>query len=312
MMFFGDFLCGNAMSIPCTPTDIDNIIKVELSDAWYDDLRITKNIEEELSSAINQDWDWDTILHAKFDFTTSAGNVIWTYDTVSHLLVKRKKVDDFKWITLEVRKVENIDDFNLRNIDKTAIPNFKYQYAAVPIKNGVEGFYSTCDVDVKSNCLVIVDRDEIWATPIHDGFFDATSITPNSKLETQNSLYPSIVRNTIANYEEISVNAQFLYNSVSEDGECVELDLNDEKAIMQYNNKAKMFLRNGNFKIAKTSDSRCWGVYITTPPTDSAENDYRNRKLSFTMTESFDIHDEESLWEYGLLDESVTEEWWSK
>ena len=182
MMFFGDFFCGNEMSIPCTPTDINNITIVEISNAWYDDLRITKNIEEELSSAINQDWDWDTILHAKFDGSLGAGNVLWSFDTVSHLLIKRKKIDDFKWITLEVRKVETMNDFNLRNIDKTAVPNFTYQYAAVPIKHGVEGFYSICEVDVKSNCLVIVDRDEIWATPIHDGFFDSTSVTPNSKL----------------------------------------------------------------------------------------------------------------------------------
>lgn len=307
-MFFGDFLCGNAMSIPCTPTDIDNIIKVELSDAWYDDLRITKNIEEELSSAINQDWDWDTILHAKFDFTTSAGNVIWTFDTVSHLLVKRKKVDDFKWITLEVRKVENIDDFNLRNIDKTAIPNFKYQYAAVPIKNGVEGFYSTCDVDVKSNCLVIVDRDSIWQTNITDNFLDNTSVTPNSKLETQNSLYPSIVRNTIANYEEITVNASFF---PSEDENGCDIDLSDDKKLFEYNKKAKMFLRNGEFKILK-SNGQSWGVYITAPPSDTAQDNYKNRKLSFTATETFNIEDEEALWEYGFLDESVTENYWAK
>ncbi len=67
MIFLGDFLCGSVMSIPCTPTDINNITKVELSDGWYDDLRITNNVTEELSSKVNQEWDWDTIFHAKFD-----------------------------------------------------------------------------------------------------------------------------------------------------------------------------------------------------------------------------------------------------
>ena len=128
MMFFGDFLCGNEMSIPCTPTDIDNITKVELSDACYDDLRITKNIEEELFSTVNQDWDWDTILHAKFDSTTSAGNVIWTYDTVSHLLIKRKKVDTFKWITLEAHEISSIEDFNIRNIDCYTLSSVTFVY----------------------------------------------------------------------------------------------------------------------------------------------------------------------------------------
>ena len=34
MMFFGDFLSGNVMSVRCTPTDINNITRVELSNGW--------------------------------------------------------------------------------------------------------------------------------------------------------------------------------------------------------------------------------------------------------------------------------------
>ena len=29
MMFFGDLLSGNVMSVPCTPTDINNITNIE-------------------------------------------------------------------------------------------------------------------------------------------------------------------------------------------------------------------------------------------------------------------------------------------
>ena len=101
MIFCGSLLCADIMSVACTPTDIDNITRIELSDGIYDDLRVTHNVTEELSSEINQEWDWDTILHAKFDGNTSAGNVDWDLDRVSYLLVKRKKVDEFKWITLE-------------------------------------------------------------------------------------------------------------------------------------------------------------------------------------------------------------------
>lgn len=309
MMFLGDFLCGNEFSIPCTPTDINNITRVELSNGWYDDFRITKNIEEELSSAINQDWDWDTILHAKFNDSVGAGNVLWSLDTVSHLLVKRKKVDDFKWITLEVRKVENIEDFNLRNIDKTAIPNFTYQYAAVPIKNGVEGFYSTCDVDVKSNCLVILDRDEIWVTRLSDNYLDNTSIVPSSKVETMFDIYPTIVRNSKANYEEITINAQFI---PSEDDSMCNIDLSDDKKLFEYNRKAKMFLRNGNPKILKSVSGETWLVDINTPPSDTAENHYKNRKITFGAVEIGSVESEEDLWEFGLIDGSATEEYWNK
>ena len=306
MMFFGDLLSGNVMSVPCTPTDIYNITKVELSNGWYDDLRITHNVEEELSSEVNQDWDWDTILHPKFDDSVGAGNVLWNFDTVSHLLIKRKKVDDFKWITLEVHKIETIEDFNIRNIDKTAKPNYQYQYAAVPIKNGVEDFYSTCDVEVKSNCLVIIDRDSIWQTNITDNYLDSTSVVPNTVVETMYETYPTIVRNTNANYETISVNASF-YPS-DENGCSIIID--DDAKRIDYSDKARMFLRNGKVKILKSEDGRCFLGYVTTPPTDTADSDYRNRKISFSITEIGNIENEENLYDCGFTD--VTQEWWNK
>ena len=306
MMFFGDLLSGNVMSVSCTPTDINNITNIELSNGWYDDLRITHNVEEELISQVNQDWDWDTILHAKFDGSVGAGNVLWNFDTVSHLLIKRKKVDDFKWITLEVHKIETIEDFNIRNIDKTAKPNYQYQYAAVPIKNGVEDFYSTCDVEVKSNCLVIIDRDSIWQTNITDNYLDSTSVVPNTVVETMYETYPTIVRNTNANYETISVNASF-YPS-DENGCSIIID--DDAKRIDYSDKAKMFLRNGKAKILKSEDGRCFLGYVTTPPTDTADSNYRNRKISFSITEVGNIENEQDLYDNGFSD--VTQEWWNK
>ena len=57
-------------------------------------------------------------------------------------------------------------------------------------------------------------------------------------------------------------------------------------------------------------DGRCYGIYITTPPTDQAVDNYKNRKLSFTCTEIFNIDDEEALYDVGISD--VTQEWWNR
>ena len=308
MMFFGDLLSGNVMSVPCTPTDINNITRVELSNGWYDDLRITHNVEEELSSEVNQDWDWDTILHAKFDDSVGAGNVLWNFDTVSHLLIKRKKVDDFKWITLETHKIETIEDFNIRNIDKTAKPNYQYQYAAVPIKNGVEDFYSICDVEVQSNCLVIIDRNEIWITQITDNFLDSNIVSPSSVVTTMYDEKPTIVRNSNACYDEITVNATFFPTEENENG-CF-VPITDDKKRVEYNDKVKKFLTNGYGKILKSQDGRCWLIDINTPPSDTATDNYKNRKLAFGAVEIGDIENEEDLYTNAFTD--VTQEWWNK
>lgn len=306
MMFFGDLLCCNEMSVPCTPTDIGNITRVELSNGWYDDLRITKNVDEELSSTVNQDWDWDTILHAKFNDGLGAGNVLWNFDLVSHLLIKRKKIDDFKWTTLEVQRITSIEDFNIRGTDITTIPNNEYEYAAVPIFKGVEGFYSKTKVDVEIGSVVIADRDEIWSTILSDNNFDTTVVAPSSAINTMYDKYPTIVRNSETNYENISVSAQFF--PVKDDG--CNFDFSD-KARVKYLNKAKEFLRNGEIKILKSADGRVWLVDIDMNSiTDSANNYYANRQLTFSCIEIGDVTDEEQLWEYGFI--SADQEWWSK
>lgn len=299
---------ADVMSVPCTPTGVDDITTITLSNGWYDDLRVTQNVTEPLSSEVNHYWDWDTILHAKFNDHTSAGNVDWNFKEVSHLLIKRKLADEFQWITLDVRKVSKIEDFNLKNVDLTAIPNCEYQYAAVPIINGMEGFYFKDNVSVTSHCLMIADRDEVWCTNITDNYLDNTSVVPSSIVTTMYDRYPTIISNSAANYEEITVNAQFFPTA---DDECT-YELYDDKKRIAYQQKAKRFLRNGNSKILKSIDGNVWLVYIHQPPSDTATDNDQNRKLSFGAVEIGDIHSEEDLWEAGLISETVTEEWWNQ
>ncbi len=306
MIFLGSMTCADIMSVPCTPTDINNITRIELSDGVYDDLRVTKNVIEELKVTVPQEWDFDTILHAKFNGNVCAGNVNWNLETVSHLIIKRKKIGDFKWITLETHKVKNIADFNIKNIDITAAPNYEYQYAAVPIINGIEGFYFICNVKIKTNSLMIADKDEVWNTHLSDNYLDNTSIVPQQTITTMYDRYPTIVRNTEANYEEITVNAQFFPT----DEEGCEIVLDDDLRRINYNNAAKLFLRNGKTKILKSIDGNIWLVYITTPPSDTAVDDYRNRKITFTCTEIGSPELEKDLYNAGLI--TATEEWWNR
>ena len=306
MIFSGCMFCSDIMSVPCTPTNIEEITKIELSDGVYDDQKKKKNVTDELKVTVPQEWDWDTVLHAKFNGNTCAGNVNWKFDTVSHLIIKRKKTGDFKWITLEAHKVEKIADFNIKNIDITAAPNHMYQYAAVPIINGTEGFYFTCNVAVKSNSLMIADQDEVWNTHLSDNYLDNTSVVPQQTVTTMYDRYPTIVRNTEANYEEITVNAQFF--PTNETG--CQIMLDDDRRRMNYNNAAKQFLRNGKTKILKSVDGNLWLVYVTTPPSDTAVDDYRNRKITFSCTETGDVNSENDLYDAGLI--TAAREWWNR
>ena len=309
MIFFGSFLNADIMSVACSPTDIEDINKIELSNGIYDELFATNDVESELVQNIRQEWDFNTILHATFDGNALAGNINWAIDSVSDIAIKRRKVGEFNWITLETKEVNSFDDFSIVGIDKTAAPNYEYEYAVIPVLNGMEGNYSTTiPLKVKTDCLVILDKDEIWSTVITDGFCDEVSNVPNSTVSTMNDIYPTIISNTSANYKTITVTCQFL--PTNEEGCFEPSTCSDPAQITSNNNKFIAFLNNKKPKLLKNLDGRIWLVYITTPPTNSADGNYLLRKITFGCTEIGDINSEEDLYYAGLI--TSTEEWWNQ
>ena len=84
--------------------------------------------------------------------------------------------------------------------------------------------------------------------------------------------------------------------------------MKDDRLRVLYNRKVKDWLSNGKTKILKNVDGQAWLVYVTTPPTDSADLVYYDRTLTFTCTEVGSLKSEEDLYEAGLLD--VPEEYW--
>ena len=312
MIFFGSFLSADVMSVSCTPTDINNINRIELSNGIYDELYVTNDVESEMNETIPQEWDFNTILHATFDDNAMAGNMNWSIKTVSDIAIKRRKVGEFNWITLETKAVDSFDDFSIVGIDKTAAPNFEYEYAVIPVLNGIEGNYSSAlPLKVTSDCLVILDKDEMWATIFTDGFCDEVSNVPSNTVVTMNDKYPTIISNTSANYKTITVNCEFIPTDEDsmESGSKISDELSPEKVTLN-TEKFMQFLNNKKIKLLKNLDGRIWLVYITTPPTNSAEDNYLMRKVNFGCTEVGDIYSEEDLYYAGLI--TSTEEWWNQ
>lgn len=306
MLILGStFLCGDIMSVPCTPTNVEDITYIKIENGEYDTLYVTKDVSSELELTIPEEWDFDTILYAKFNNNTLAGNVDWSLSTVSNVLIKRRKIDEFTWITLSNTIINTAEDFNISGVDVTCGFD-EYQYAVVPILNGIEGNYSYTTVEVKADCLLIADEDSVWVTTLTDGFCDNVSNVPNSTIVTMYDKYPTIVRNSDANYETISVTAGF----TEFDKEKCEWIFEDNGRRLTRLKQCKAFLNNGKTKFLRNIDGRIWLVYITTPPTDSADQYYKNRQLSFECTEVGDPTLESDLYYAGFI--TATEEWWNR
>lgn len=307
MIFLGcTFFCADSMSVPCTPTDVSNINYIELSNGEYDDLYMTKDTSYELTDQCQGKWDFDTILYAKFDGNGLAGNVDWSLDTVSNLLIKKRKIGDFKWLTLQNKQISSIQDSNIYGTDFTCGKS-EYEYAVVPVLNGIEGNYSTAKVKCdKFFCLLIADDEEVWTTMFTDGQSTIASNVPSSAVVTMYGKYPTIVRNTNANYETVDITASFF---ILDKETCMWVQDDDNKMV-DYVNKCKAFLNNGKTKFVRNVDGNMWLGYVTTPPTDTADGHYLNRKISFGITEVGNPESEEDLYNAGLID--VTEEWWNR
>lgn len=303
MFLLGTIFCGGDMACSVTPNDADNINYIELKNGNYDDLYVTNNVADEPSAECPEKWDWDTILHATFDGNTNAGNMDWNLSTVSHILIKRKKPNEFKWKTIDVKEVHSIEDFNIVGFDYTNESQTKYQYAVVASLYGIEGNPSTVDVESRFDGIFIVEKDLIIGTSITDGFCDYTRNFPNSTIPTIHNKYPVDINTSIACYDSGTCGGNFV--EMSEDCE-----LKTEDAVrVPYQRELIDILSDRKPKLLKNMDGRIWLVKIETPVNDTAETVYNNRKITFTWTEIGDYKSEEDMYYAGLSD--VTEEFWN-
>lgn len=316
MIFLGTLLGSDRLSVPFSPTSIKNMNYSQLSNAEFDSLYISKSTDMEFTKDKPTEWDFNTVLYCDFEGNTFAGNLKESIESITDLIIKRRRSDQFEWITLETRSIEHTPDMSwedsvaqmsIKGTDKTAAIGYTYDYAAVPILNGIESIYSIASANVECNGIVILDDEEIWMTALVENDIDTTAVVPNSVIETMYDKYPTIVRNTDANYETLQLTASFVPN---EGLECVDVWDEDEVVLMKWNRQVYDFLRNGKPKLLKATDGRIWLVYVTTPPTDAYDADTQLRKLTFTCTEVGSAMSERDLYDAGLI--TATEEWWDE
>lgn len=308
MFICGSNFIGGALACAITPTALDNIDYIALQNGLYDDLFVSKNTEFELTDTCPKEWDFDTVLYAPFQNSTNAGNVDWTLETISHLLLKKRSDKSFSWQTLAVKEIHSIDDFVINYPDYFAASGAPTEYAIVPVSNGVEGNYATSEITLSFDKLFLIEGDTVWSTVITDGFCDTTRNIPSSTIELLNHKYPVFVRNTIANYDTGTCSGAFVPMADKEKcrlayGRPYDYQRTD------YQRKFMDFLSDGIPKLLKMPDGRMWLIQVTPSPTDTANTAYNNRYVSFSWVEVGDVNSEEDLYYLGLSD--VSEEWWN-
>ena len=299
-MIFLNAFCGYKNTIENTPTSISNIQRVELKNGIYDDLFISSNPDIIGTDDVYK-WTWDTILYAPFNGTTEAGNVDFTLEDTNEIIIKRRKQDEFLWKTIYVKPIKELVDFDLHGTDVTARSSTTYEYAAVAVKDGIEGTYNKMTVETNYDKVYLIERDKIYSSSIGDCFCDTTRNFPSSVSTLLNQKYPIYIRNTLANYDSGSLNLGFVNLE-----KCPHQF--DDKNRVPYQREVMNFLCDAKPKLLKLQDGRMWLIMVTGNPTDTADSHYANRKINFEWTEIGDCESQEDLYYANLLD--VPEEWW--
>lgn len=310
------FVCGydycGCENTPCvTPTCIDDINYVELYDGLFDDLFITNATDFEFDSELPGDWDFDTILWAKFNASTNAGNVDWNLDTVSYLTIKKRIKNEYTWKTLVVQETTELEDFSMYYNDYTSAAGETSEYALVPIMYSTEeGSYNTVSIQSEFSKLFLIENDIVYGTEISDCFVNTTRNIPSANVELLNYKYPIFVRNSIANYDTGEFSGSFMPGG-SEGDECVELDYSSSGDYVRtrFQREIMDFICDGIPKILKLPDGRKWLIQVTPNPTDNADEIYNDRTVNFSWVEIGDVDSEEDLYYLGVSD--VAPEWWS-
>lgn len=113
---------------------------------------------------------------------------------------------------------------------------------------------------------------------------------------------------TNANYDTGTCRGSFV--PVAEDDECkLAYDSKFDYQRIKHQKEFMDFISDGIPKILKLPDGRMWIIQVTPNPTDTANQVYNNREISFSWVEVGDVNSEEDLYYLGLSE--VSSEWWN-
>jgi len=240
-------------------------------------------------------WGHTTLMNAKFQNNILAGNVGFTLASISDMVIKKRKVDDYKWSTLYTFPVKTEADFDFFFNDVVVASNTTYEYAAVPIVNGVEGSYQTISVDVEFDGCFIVDKTNTYQVILDFASDNLTRQIKSTMIEPVNSKYPYVYYYGQSRYDKFSVT-----------GAMIELNRNtcqwDVDNGWRYRKAFRDFIDNQRTKIVKFYDGRIYlaSAIDTINEATNGHPDLVHTTVNFV--EVGDVNSNEDLYYNGFVE----------
>ena len=263
---------------------------------WY----VTRDVNSPYSSEEPTLWEYLTVMDANFDGTIQAGNVGYVLDNIDGIKIKRRKVNEYDWITLDYVSAEELGttlSFTLNdNLNQNDV---EYEYAFVPVSQGIEGNYITNTIKSKFNGVFICDAESIYKFYTNVSYGTNERVQQIGVFEPFGRKYPVVVSNSLLNYETGSFKGDILNNDF------LDTRRIDAKEIREKRKQIVDFLTNKKAKILKDWNGNFWLIFIT----DNIQTDYANNSsmsivnVESRWTEVGDANSGSDLYLNGILKE---------
>lgn len=294
MMFCGTTFCGEAHTLDGTPTNVNNINKLTLKNTVYDNLFVTNKIVNDWNGEQAYDWDYDTVMCAKFNGNLHAGNTDYNSDTVDKLKIKRRKIGDYEYITLFEVPIYSNSDLSFNRFDNLAASSQDYEYALVPCLGGVEGTYNINNVRSDFDGVFLVERDKTFQA-ILNMELSHKRVKNGSSITTLGRRCPFHISNGASNYTRGTLSATYIpYNN----------GVYDVENGWKYRELFNDFITDGKPKILKDFEGKMWIIYAEEETISESQKDhYQNIVTSFDWFEVGDANSAYDLYVNGFIDE---------
>lgn len=295
--FCGYNFCRDIDSLNPFPTNLTNITSTQIQNAIYEHIDISKNVSFSYTNELPE-WDFDTIIDCDFETGVGAGNVDFTLSQLTSIKIKRRKKGDFSWITIQEIPVNSEADLNMVKFDYFVPSNEEFEWALVPILNGVEGQYIVGSLVTEFNGVFISDVTNTFRLDARVSYEGRSSLQSVGQITPLGRRFPVVIKNGEADYEVGTVSGTLLNDSFFINGEI------NRKEIVDKINSFNSFLKNGKPKIIKDYNGNIWLVLITSNISVSYDNNYGMgiASVSFDWTEQGKYDNEDDLYDNGLIE----------
>ena len=306
-MFITGSLVNDALAP--IPTSINGIDFMVLTNAIYNELYASTRYDD-FDSEIPA-WDFDTIMHAKFNGNLHAGNVNYYSQEVEFLRIKRRVKGTYNWITMFEIRIEEASDFKFERFDKYARSQTTYEYAMVPVIRNIEGGSDLEENHYISEVLsefddtFLVEKDVSYHSQL-ELTWSTSKNRPTLVVAPVDRKFPYVFGNGNLNYYSGSISAIWLeLNSLCDLARTMSWE--DAWGMIyqsgwEYRHNLMEFLCNGRPKILKMADGRMWMVSIVDSPTESVTLHNSVPTTTFNWTEIDDCESGAALYENNFID----------